>query len=208
MNLMIIKLLVLLACVAHLVLWRCDWVITCLRGGRFSFQYMKDNEKLSEVMADTSLRQPMFSIMAGAFAMTAAFPGYLALSEWMRQFSGVYAVLMLTGSILLFLPGIVHHVFCGVIEWFYIRFGKTDEARQIIVEFFKKTSITMYVCYLGMLLFAVSLFAAVLTGVTPLPRWACVFNTLPLFLILFPFKIVGTGNVANASMMFVLFVLL
>lgn len=91
MNLMTIKLLVLLACVAHLVLWRCDWVITCLKGGRFNFQYIKDNEKLSEVMADTPLRQPMFSIMAGAFAMTAAFPGYLALSEWMRQFSGVYA---------------------------------------------------------------------------------------------------------------------
>lgn len=102
MNLMTIKLLVLLACLAHLVLWRCDWVITCLRGGRFDFQYMKDNEKLSDVMAGTPLRQPMFSIMTGAFAMTAAFPGYLALGKWMRQFSGVYAVLMLTGSILLF----------------------------------------------------------------------------------------------------------
>ena len=64
MNLMTIKLLVLLACLAHLMLWRCDWVITCLKGGRFNFQYMKDNEKLSDVMADTPLRQPMFSIIS------------------------------------------------------------------------------------------------------------------------------------------------
>ena len=86
--------------------------------------------------------------------------------------------------------------------------NKTEEARAAIVEFFKKTSVTMYVCYFGLLIFAVSFFVAVVMGTTALPRWACVFNTLPLFLLLSPFRIVGAGNIANAIMFAGLFFLI
>lgn len=86
--------------------------------------------------------------------------------------------------------------------------NKTEEAWAAIVEFFKKTSVTMYVCYFGLLIFAVSFFVAVVMGTTALPRWACVFNTLPLFLLLSPFRIVGTGNIANAIMFAGLFFLI
>ena len=81
-------------------------------------------------MGDTPPAQPMRSIMLGIFAMTAMLLGYLALSDWMRQFSETYAVLMAAGSILFFLPGIAHHVFCGAVEWAYLRMGKTVEARK------------------------------------------------------------------------------
>lgn len=40
----------------------------------------------------------------------------------------------------------------------------------------------------------------VVTGKTYIPRWACVFNTLPVFLILAPTKIPAKGNIANAFM--------
>lgn len=76
--------------------------------------------------------------------------------------------------------------------------GKTEEARQAILEFFKKSSITMYVCYAGLLVFAVSLLAAVAGGTTDLPRWACLCNTLPVFLILGSLRVVGAGNAAGA----------
>ena len=86
--------------------------------------------------------------------------------------------------------------------------GRTESARAAIVEFFKKTSVTMYVCYLGLLLFAVTFLIAVLTGMTALPRWACLLNTVPLFLLLAPFHIAGTGNLANAVMFAGLFFLI
>ena len=38
----------------------------------------------------------------------------------------------------------------------------------------------------------------VVTCKTVIPRWACVFNTLPAFLILAPTKIPAKGNIANA----------
>lgn len=203
-----IKVLLLIACAGHLALWHCDWIITCLAGGRFDFRYLKDNEKLAAAMGETPLKRPMRSMVLGTFAMMAAFPGYLAVCEWMRQFSGICALFMALGSVLFFLPGVAHHVFCGAVEWFYIRMGKTEEARQVILEFFGKTSSTMYVCYVGLLIFAVTLFAAVVSGTTSLPVWACVFNALPLFLVLAPFRIVGTGNVVNATVFLALFILL
>ena len=39
-----------------------------------------------------------------------------------------------------------------------------------------------------------------LTGKTDIPRWGCVFNTLPAFLILMSTKIPAKGNIANAFM--------
>lgn len=204
----VFKGLILLTFIGHLALWHCDRIITYLDGGRFDFKAMGDNERLSKLMGNTELRYPMRSIVLGAFGMTAMFPGYLALCDWMRQFSGVYAALMCVGSIVCFLPGVAHHVFCGAVEWMYIRMGKTEEARKIIVEFFKKTSSTMIACFLGLLLFAVAFFIPVVTGVTSLPRWACVFNTLPLFLALSAFRIAGTGNLVGAIMFAGLFVLM
>lgn len=90
----------------------------------------------------------------------------------MEAFSPLCTGLMLAGCVLFFLPGVAHHVFCGAVEWFYLRLGRTEEAREVIVDFFKGTSATMFLCYLGLLLFAVSLFVPVVSGATELPRWA------------------------------------
>lgn len=202
------KILLLLACVGHIALWRCDWIITYLEGGRFGFKDLQDNARLSSVMGNTDPKRPMVSMVLGTFALTAAFPGYLAVGVWMGQFSHVLSTIILISCILSILPGIAHHVFCGAVEWFYLRLGKTEQARQTIVEFFKKTSCTMVFCYSFLLVFAVSLFVAVVADMTTLPRWACVFNVLPLFIVLFPLRIVGTGNIANAIMFLGLAVLI
>lgn len=200
MSMAVIRALLGLACGAHLVLWVCDRRLTCLEGGRFAFPDLQNNTRLSAVLGETPPARPMGASLWGVFAMAAAFPGYLALAEWMRSFSAIAAGLMLAGSILFLLPGVAHHVFCGTVEWFYLRLGKTEEARAAIVEFFRKSAVTMAVCYAGLLLFAVSFFLAVAAGATSLPRWACLCNTLPLFLAAATFRIVGTGNLVNAGM--------
>jgi hypothetical protein len=99
-------------------------------------------------------------------------------------------------------------VICGLVEWLYIKLGRTDDARKAVLDFFKKTSATMIVCYTGLLIFSVALFIAVFTGTTTLPKWACIFNTLPLFLIISPFKVAGSGNIVNAAMFLALAVLI
>ena len=107
---------------------------------------------------------------------------------------------MRVGCAMVFTFGMAHHILCGAPEWLYVRLGRTQEALDIINELFRKTSITMVVCYLGFLVFGIALFVAVVSGWTPLPRWACVFNVLPLMLALFPLRVGGAGNWAGAIM--------
>ena len=107
---------------------------------------------------------------------------------------------MLISTVMVLTFGAAHHVLCGVPEWLYVRMNRTEEARQLITEFFKKTSATMIACYLGFLVFGVSLFVPVAGGRTPLPRWACVVNILPLMLALTPTRVGGAGNWAGALM--------
>ena len=57
----------------------------------------------------------------------------------------------------------------------------------------------MYACYVGLLVFTITLFIAIVAGVTGLPRWACVFNVEILFIAMFPFRIVGSFNIASAA---------
>ena len=133
----------LLACAGHLVLWRCDRNLTYLAGGRFDFRCLQDNDRLSAVLGGTPLKQPMGATMAGVFALTAAFSGYLALCQWMEQFSKLWAGLMLAGCVLFFLPGMAHHVFCGALEWFYLWLDRTEEAREVVV-FFSKAPLPPY----------------------------------------------------------------
>ena len=109
MSVTLLKCFLLLACAAHLTLLHCDRIITLLDGGRFDFRALNDNEKLSAVMGDTPLERPMRSMVLGAFAMTAAFPGYLVLGVWMLPQSPVCGALMLAGGILFRLPGVAHH---------------------------------------------------------------------------------------------------
>lgn len=155
---------------------------------------------MRKMFADMPLKNPMLSMLLGVLALSAAIFGYLGLSNWMAQYSDVYSIIMYISSILYFMPIVTHHVFCGTVEWFYIRLGRTDEARDAVLEFQKKTMITMYIGYIALIVFAAALFIAVFTGLTDLPRWACIFNTLPLFILLLPTKLPAKGNIAGAIM--------
>ena len=204
----IMKILMLAAIAGHLLCGYCDCLLTYLPRGRFRFEDMKNNQKLAQAFDGLPLRNPMKSMLLGCLAMFLFFFGYLALCHWMRAYSELCAALMLVGCVCVATFGMAHHVFCGVPEWLYVRLGRTQEALDIINEFFRKTSITMVMCYLGFLIFGVTFFSAVVSGITPLPRWACIFNVLPLMLAFLPLRVGGAGNWAGAVMFLGLFFLM
>jgi len=194
------KLFLITALIGHLLCWHCDRLIAYAPGGRFSAGALKNNDVMSKMYRGMPLKRMEVSMMLGIAAMTLEMFGYLAVADWMRQFSVGYAAVLGIAAVVAFLSGVVHHVFCGAVEWFYVRLGRTEEARRAILEFFKKTSATMLVCYLGLMTFSVALFVAVVTGATSLPRWACVLNLVVIFAAMAPFRIVGTLNLAGSGM--------
>ena len=71
----------------------------------------------------------------------------------------------------------------------FVKSGCDHKSFQVIDELYNKPSITK-VCYLGYILFIVTLIVSII--ITPIPLWMLVFKVLPIFIVMVPFKIIGT----------------
>ena len=203
-----LKLLLIVACIGHIMCGFCDCLLSYSKGRRLNLKDIKDSEKMAKMFEGMPLWQPMTSIILGTFSITIFTFGYLALSSWMHKYNVTLSYVMLASAIVFVIPIAVHHVICGIVEWFYIKLGRTDEARSLVLGFQKENISTMFVGYLGWLVFLLVLFIEIVMGKTDLPIWACVFNTLPLMIILTPTKFAAKGNIAGALMFLGLAVLL
>ena len=199
--------ILLIAMIGHILCVFADRLLLCTPGGVFSFSDMKDNKRMAKLFATKPESEPLRSISLGAVAMFLQFFGYLALGIWMHPYSALWANGMIVGSAMIYTFGLAHHILGCAAEWIYIKSDHTEEGRKLTSDFFGKTSVTMIGCYGGILLFSVAQFIPVVTGMTLLPAWACVFNLLPLFLVQVPFNIPGAGNIAGAVMYLGLFIL-
>ena len=203
------KTVLLIAFIGHVLCGICDCLLSYSPNGRLDLKgALKSPEKMREVFKDYPVRWSLLSIMLGVYAITAFGFGYLALSRWMEQYSDTASAVMYISAVVFLISIVVHHIICGLVEWLYVRLGRTDEAREAALEFQKKTIATMVVGYLGLAAFVFTLFIMVITGKTSLPQWTCVLNTLPLMIILLPTKLPAKGNIAGALMFLGLFIII
>ena len=199
--------ILILAMIGHLLCVYCDRLLLCTPGGQFSFSDIKDNKRMASLFTTMPESAPLRSIVLGTLAMFMQLFGYLALGIWMRQYSALWANLMIVGTAMIYTFGLAHHVLGGAAEWIYIKSDHTEAGRKLTADFFGKTSAVMIGCYAGIILLSVAHFIPVVAVMTPLPTWACVFNLLPLFLVQAPFNVPGAGNIAGAVMYLGLFIL-
>ena len=202
-----LKVFMILACLGHIVCGITDCMMAYSKSGRFDFADAKDPEKMRRVFSEMPLLQIELATLVGIFALFAAAPGYLSLSMWIAEYSKISGNICFIASLFFVVLIVTHHGFCGAVEWFYIRLGRTDEALSAIMEYFKKTVITS-IAYAGLLVFSLIFFVLVVSGKTDLPWWAAVFNTFPIFLVLAPTKVPAKGNIANALMFLGMIILL
>ena len=204
-----IQILFLIAIAGHLLCGYCDCLLTYVPGGKkFGAKQLKDKKLMAETFEKMPLKNPLLSMLLGCLALFMCSAGYYGIYLWMKDFSETYAVIILISSALFIVVGTAHHILCGVAEWMYVRMGRTEEAFHAVIKLFKDTSATMIACYLGWGVFGIIMLIAVITGITDIPRWACIFNIVPLFLVAFPFHIGGMGNWCGATMFIGLFVLM
>ncbi len=204
-----LKSVLFIAFIGHVLCGICDCLLSYSPSGRLDLKWaLKDSDKMRTVFADMPLSWPLMSVLLGVYAITAFGFGYLGLSRWMEEFSRTASVIMYISSVVFLISIVVHHIICGLVEWLYIRMGRTNEARQAVLEFQAKTIVTMVIGYLGLASFVITLFIMVSVGKTTLPQWACVLNTLPVMLILLITRLPAKGNIAGAIMYLGLFILL
>ena len=193
--------MLLIACVGHVLCGICDCLLGYSPSGRLDLKSaLKDPVKMRTTFEDMPLKWPLISIILGVYAITAFGFGYLGLSRWMEDYSKIASVIMYISAVFFLISIVVHHIICGLVEWLYVRMGRTDEARTVALEFQMKTIATMFVGYLGLVIYVITLFVMVVMGRTTLPVWTCIFNTLPLMLLLSITKLPAKGNIAGAIM--------
>ena len=202
------KIAMLTALLGHILCGISDCLLSYSKSGRLNLKEITDPDKMSERFEDMPLSFPLASMLLGTAAITMFGFGYFALSDWMHIFSKTASNIMFISSVLFLIPIVTHHVFCGVVEWIYIRMGRTNAAREAVLEMQMKTIATMVVGYLGLLTFMVTLFIMIVMGNTGLPVWACVFNTLVVMIVLAPTKLPAKGNIAGAIMYLGLLILI
>lgn len=203
------QIVLFIAFIGHILCGICDCLLSYSPSGRLDLKgSLKSSDKMREVFKDYPIRWSLVSILLGVFAITMFGFGYLELSRWMAEYSRVASFVMYISAVVFLIPIVVHHIICGLVEWLYVRLGKTNEARDVALEFQMKTIATMIAGYLGLAIFLITLFIMVVTGKTSLPQWACVLNTLPLMLVLTCTKLPAKGNIAGAIMYLGLFILL
>ena len=199
--------ILILAMIGHILCVYCDRLILCTPGGVLNYSDIKNNEKMAKLFTTMPESSPMRSFVLSTLAMFLQFFGYLALGIWMRQYSALWANLMIVGAAMIYTFGLAHHIQGCAAEWIYIKSDHSEEGRKLTADFWDKTSAVMIGCYAGILLFSIAHFIPVAAGMTALPAWACVFNLLPLFLVQAPFNIPGAGNISGAVMFLGLFIL-
>ena len=203
-----LKIAMLTALIGHILCGVSDCLLSYSQSGRLNLKEITDPDKMSEMFEDMPLSFPLASMLLGTAAITMFGFGYFALSDWMSVFSKTASRIMFISSVIFLIPIVTHHVFCGVVEWIYIRLGRTNAVREAVLEMQIKTIATMVVGYLGLLTFMVTLFFMVAMGNTSLPVWACVFNTLVAMIVLAPAKLPAKGNISGVIMYLGLLILI
>ena len=160
-----IKAALLMALVGHILCGISDCLLGYSRSGRLDLKNVRDPAKMAEMFRDMPLSFPMISMILGTFSILLFGFGYIALSYWMQSFSVVAANILFISSLCFLIPIMTHHVFCGAVEWIYIRLGRKNEVRSAVLEMQKKTISTMFVGYAGLLVFLMTLFFTAMVAV-------------------------------------------
>jgi len=193
------KIILIIAALGHIICGITDCMMAYSKSGRFEFSDVKDNDKMRKIFSTMSLKQLEAAMLVGVFALFMSSFGYITISQYILKSNTVIGNIMLVAAMFFIVPISAHHVLCGSVEWFYVKLGMKEESLNAVMDFFKSTSVAA-IAYVGLMVFVILFFIMVVTGNTSLPRWACIFNTLPAFLLLAPTKVPAKGNIANAFM--------
>ena len=91
--------------------------------------------------------------------------------------------------------GTAHHVKFALAEYVFVKLGRDEKAKSLMIDLYTSSPVTR-LCYIGYIIFIVTLIVSIVTGVAAFPVWAVIFTILPVFILLFPFRIIGTLHIS------------
>lgn len=206
----ILKLMLLLGIIGHACNMYCDRILSIFPNGQLKLENFKDltnEKKMAHLLECVSPKISMRSAILGAFSLFLQFLGYFSLSAYMYGHSRLYGSILFVSIAFFIVLGTAHHVKYALTEYVFLKLGRDTKAHGLMLDLFNSAPITK-ICYLAYLLFVITLIVAIVTGTAAFPLWAVIFTILPIFILLFPFRIIGTLHIAAMASMLVWLVLI
>lgn len=210
MSLNVLKLMLVMGMIGHAINMYCDRILSIFPNGTISFQNIKDigkDDVAAKMMDGVSEKVPMRSAVWGAFALFLEFFGYSALAIYTYEQAHVYGIIMLLSVIFFCIVGAAYHVKCAFSEYIFLKMGRDEKAKEMMLALLNEAPI-LRVCMVALFVFIVTLIIAIVTGAIGFPMWAVVFTIVPIFIIMLPFKIIGTLHIAAIASMLVWMILI
>ena len=137
----------------------------------------------------------MRSAVLGAFAIVLEFFGYIGLALYTYERSTIMGMMMFVCGAFFCIVAAAYHVKTAMAEYIFLKLERDNRGKDLMLELMQ-TGTILRVCILGLLVYIGVLIAAIVTGTIGFPVWAVLFTILPIFVLLFPLKIVGTMHIA------------
>ncbi len=198
MTILIIRIMFALGVVGHAVNMYCDRILSIFPNGTIKLDNIKEIEKegvLAKMMEGVSADVPMRSAILGVLAMILEFFSYIALAFYIYGHSHAMGIIMFVTAACFCIIGAAYHVKYALAEYVFIKLGRDNKAKDLMLEV-KDSAPILKLCMVGMVIYIVTLIVGIVTGIIGFPIWAVIFTTLPIVVLLFSFKIIGTLHIA------------
>lgn len=194
----ILKIGLVLGMFGHAINLWCDRALSITPNGRITLATMKeiDNPKgMAKLYEGVDASVPMKSAVFGVMSLVLQFFGYFSITYFVWTFSEVFGIVLFAGSVVFAILGSGHHMKYALGVWMFIKGGRNEKAYELLSGLYHDGNATK-LAYFGYIIYIAALIASICTGVCGLPLWALIFTVLPIFILLFPFKIIGSLHIS------------
>lgn len=194
----ILKIGLVLGMFGHAINLWCDRALSITPNGRITLATMKeiDNPKgMAKLYEGVDASVPMKSAVFGVMSLVLQFFGYFSITYFVWTFSEVFGIVLFAGSVVFAILGSGHHMKYALGVWMFIKGGRNEKAYELLSGLYHGGNATK-LAYFGYIIYIAALIASICTGVCGLPLWALIFTVLPIFILLFPFKIIGSLHIS------------
>ena len=108
-----IKIFMMMALIGHILCGISDYLLTYTPNGKVDLTNLKDYEKSKISFKEMPLKNLSIAMVLGVCAMTLEVLGYLALCDWMCQYSKTYYLIMFCSTLVMFINLSLHSILTG-----------------------------------------------------------------------------------------------
>lgn len=204
MSLLLLRIMLGMGIVGHALNMYCDRILSIFPNGTINFSNIKEiteGDNAAKLMEGASEKIPMRSAVWGAFAIVLEFFGYSALGVYTYGYSKIYGSVMLAATAFFCITAAAYHVKTALAEYAFLNLGRNADGKKMMLDLLN-TAPVLRVCAVGLVLVLAVYVIVVVTGVIGFPIWALIFTILPIVIVMFPFRIIGTLHIgAMVSML-------